>query len=156
MGKPYYYAENYRAKTAISYLVRRAHNLIMPRVETLFAENDLTFTQWAVLMYLRDGMGESCADIARDMHHDSGALTRILDQLEERGLVERQRSGVDRRVVKLSLTKDGMTMVESLIPLVAGYLNDLMGDFNKAEADQLISLMTRLVARAEQVNEAKP
>ena len=156
MGKPYYCAKTYRAKTAISYLVRRAHNLIMPRMETLFAENELTFTQWAVLMYLRDGMGESCAEIARDMHHDNGAMTRILDQLEARGLVERQRSPDDRRVIKLSLTPAGMEMVETLIPLVAAYLNDLMGDFNKTEADQLISLLTQLVARAEQVNEAKP
>ena len=90
------------------------------------------------------------------MHHDNGAMTRILDQLEARGLVERQRSPDDRRVIKLSLTPAGMEMVETLIPLVAAYLNDLMGDFNKTEADQLISLLTRLVARAEQVNEAKP
>jgi len=155
MSKVYYRPETYKAKTAISYLVRRAHNLLLPRLETLFSRHDLTFTQWAVLMYLRDGMAETCSDIARDMHHDNGAMTRILDQLEARNLVERQRSVEDRRVIRLSLTTKGEETVESLIPLVADFLNEIMGDFSRQEADQLIGLLTRLMARLEALNEVK-
>lgn len=156
MSKGYYRPETYRAKSAISYLVRRAHNLLLPKLETLFSEHDLTFTHWAVLMYLRDGMAETCSDIARDMHHDSGALTRILDQLEARGLVVRQRSSVDRRVVRLSLTPDGNETVESLIPVVTDFLNGVLGEFSRQEADQLIGLLSRLVTSLGEADEVKP
>jgi DNA-binding MarR family transcriptional regulator len=150
----FYRPDTYKAKSAISYLVRRSHNLLTPLLEALFADHGLTFTQWATLMLLRDGLADSCTELARTFHYDSGAMTRILDQLEARGLVERQRSTEDRRVVKLSLTPQGDRMVEDLIPCVAEFLNEVVADFTREEAESLIRLMTRLIARLEKMEAA--
>lgn len=155
MSRPYYRPETYRAKTAVSYLIRRAHNLILSKFETLFISHDFTFTQWVVLMHLRDDLADTCSEIARNMHHDNGALTRIVDQLEARGLVERHRCESDRRVVRLSLTPAGRKTVETLVPVATDYLNEVMDGFTKAEGDQLISLLTRLVTRIEEADEVK-
>ena len=118
---PFYSPETYRAKDSIGYLVRRAGNLMTDRVEDAFAAHEITFAQWLVLMKLRDGLGCTAADIARDMCHDSGALTRVIDQLCQRGLIERTRGQSDRRTLCLNLTADGLRMVNSLIRIFAPY-----------------------------------
>ena len=146
MNEPYYSADTYRARSSIGYLIRRAHNLLMPRVEAAFAEHEVTFTQWVIMMYLRDGLASTAAGICRDIFHDSGALTRAIDQIEQRGFIERRRSTQDRRTVELTLTPEGVRIVESLIPLVVGCLNRALAGFTHGEIDTLSRLLTKLVA----------
>ena len=153
MSKPYYSAETYRARSSVGYLIRRTHNLLMPKVEGAFAEHEVTFTQWVILMYLRDGLATTAAGICRDMCHDSGALTRAIDQLEQRGFIERRRSTQDRRTVELILTPAGAAIVESLIPLVVGCLNRALAGFTHDEIDTLSRLLTKFVAQNSPASE---
>jgi DNA-binding MarR family transcriptional regulator len=132
----------------VGYLVRRAANLVLPQFEALFADNELTFSQWAVLMALREWRASTSGEIARHICHDAGSLTRLIDQLERRGLIARLRSDTDRRVVTLTLTPRGAELVESLMPRVTDFWNDLLSGFSHAEIRNLIGLLTRLVAAA--------
>lgn len=150
----HYTPDKYRARSSIGYLVKRAHGLMMDRVEAAFAGHDFTFMQWVVLMYVRDELGFTATDICRDYRHDSGALTRVIDQLETRGLLERQRSEADRRVVRLHLTKLGSKTVESLIPLVTERLNSALDNFSSAEVSELTRLLGKLITRIEQGDSA--
>ena len=151
---PFYSPETYRAKDSIGYLVRRAGNLMTDRVEDAFAAHEITFAQWLVLMKLRDGLGCTAADIARDMCHDSGALTRVIDQLCQRGLIERTRGQSDRRTLCLNLTADGLRMVNSLVPLVVDMLNTALAGVTEDEAATLTRLLTKLVAADSNFPEA--
>ncbi|MGH8462111.1 MAG: MarR family winged helix-turn-helix transcriptional regulator [Stenotrophobium sp.] len=146
----HYSAEKYRARSSIGYLVKRAHGLMMDRVEAAFVGHDFTFMQWVVLMYVRDELGFTATDICRDYRHDSGALTRVIDQLESRGLLERRRSDEDRRVVRLHLTAQGRKTVESLIPLVVERLNYALDGFTASEVSELTRLLGKLISRVEQ------
>ena len=83
------------------------------------------------------------------MNYDSGAITRLVDQLEKRGLVKRLRSKTDRRVVNLSLTPAGGVLAKSLSVRVVEYWNEMLEGFSHEESAMLISLLTRLVARME-------
>jgi DNA-binding MarR family transcriptional regulator len=146
--RPFYRADQYGMKNSVGYLVRRAANLILPQFETLFAKEELTFSQWAVLMALREWEASTSGEIARHICHDAGSLTRILDQLERRGLIARLRSDADRRVITLTLTPQGLELVESLMPRVADFWNSLLSDYSHAEIKALIRLLTRLVDAA--------
>ena len=146
--RPFYRASDYGMKNSVGYLVRRTANLVLPQLEALFADNELTFSQWTVLMALRELQASTSAEIARNICHDAGSLTRILDQLERRGLIARQRSEADRRVVTLTLTPRGADLVESLMPRVVEFWNELLGGFSHAEIKTLIRLLTRLVTAA--------
>ena len=147
--RPFYRASDYGMKNSIGYLVRRSANLLMPQMETLFSDQTLSFSQWTALMALRDGDVRTAADLARNICHDAGSLTRMLDQLEERGLVSRKRSESDRRQVALEMTPRGRALIASLMPKVVGLWNELLGDFSHDEIRVLIKLMTRLTAAAE-------
>lgn len=142
----HYRAETYRAKSSVGYLVKRANALVVELVEPALAEHGFTFTQWVVMMYLRDGLAPNAKDICVQLRHDSGAVTRVIDQLEARGLVQRERSLDDRREVKLHLTDAGRKMVESLIPTVVEALNFVLRDFSTAEVADLTRLLTKFIA----------
>ena len=145
----HYSAKAFRARDSIGYLLKRSHSLLLDQAEAAFAQHDLTFTQWVVLLRLRDGLGHTATDLCRDFSHDSGALTRLLDQLEARGLIGRSRSRTDRRVVELSLTRAGRDILQSLIPLVVDNLNWSLAEFGAAEFRELRRLLEKLIARLE-------
>lgn len=145
----HYAAASFRARDSIGFLLKRSHGLLLDRAEAAFASHDLNFTQWVVLLRLRDGLGATAAELCRDFRHDSGALTRLLDQLEQRGLIERKRSRTDRRVVQLSLTRSGRATLQSLIPMVVDHLNWSLAEFSAAEFHELQRLLGKLIARLQ-------
>jgi DNA-binding MarR family transcriptional regulator len=151
----HYRAETYRAKSSIGYLIKRANALVIESVEPALAEHGFTFTQWVVMMYLRDGLAPNAREICVQLRHDSGAVTRVLDQLEARDLVQRERSLEDRREVKLCLTQAGFKMVESLIPVVVDRLNFVLRDFSTSEVTDLTRLLNKFIAGFD-TSSAKP
>jgi DNA-binding MarR family transcriptional regulator len=143
--RPYYRPSNYAMKNSVGYLMRMAINRVLPQMEALFEDQELSFSQWTTLVALHDGRITTAGDLAHNICHDAGSLTRLIDQMEKRGLVTRQRSESDRRVVTLGLTARGRALVEALAPRVMGFWNELLSGFSHAEIDTLISLLTRLV-----------
>lgn len=146
----HYRPETYVAHESVGYLVRRLYTLLLARFEATLAGHRFTLTQWIVLMQLREGRAHTASDIAHDLQHDSGALTRVLDQLERRGLLERQRSRQDRRVVELRLTRAGEQAVRGLLPIVVDHANEALAPLSVAEHTQFRDMLKRLLAQAQQ------
>jgi|SRR5271156_2284593 DNA-binding MarR family transcriptional regulator len=144
MSKQHYQASTYRAQTSVGYLVKRAHSLILDCLEPVFEAHGFTFVQYQVLAWLRDGIAVNPKDICTQFRHNSGALTRVIDQLEERGLLERSRRDRDRRKVELDLTPAGREVIESLVPLVVEKLNLALADFSSEEVQELLRLLLKL------------
>jgi DNA-binding MarR family transcriptional regulator len=145
MKKPaHYHVEDFRGEICIGYLISRVFATNRHQLEALFEREDLSFTQWRVLMCLRDDHGHTSADISRELAHDKGSMTRLIDQLETRGMLRRQRNAEDRRVVFLTLTPSGRAAVDGLIPKLVDYYNALLASFSPQEVKQLTQLLTRL------------
>ena len=147
MSEQHYYAATYTAQSSIGYLIKRAHAMMMDVLENLFADRGFSFIHYAILSWVRDGIAVNPKDICIQYRHDSGALTRVIDQLEERGLIERVRRGNDRRKVELQLTEAGREIVESLIPLVVDKLNLVLIDFSHEEVSEFKRLLIKLNTR---------
>jgi DNA-binding MarR family transcriptional regulator len=144
MSKQHYQVGTYKAQIGIGYLVKRAHSLMLDVMEPVIEERGFSFIQYVVLSCLRDGIAVNPKDICTQYRHDSGALTRVIDQLAERGLLERVRRDRDRRKVELQLTAAGRETIEALIPLVVAKLNEILTGFSKAEVQDLLRLLTKL------------
>lgn len=136
MPEQFYDVVSYAARDSVGYLIRRLTTIITGRLETAFASQKFTLTQWSVLMHLRDGLARTASDLACAFQHDSGALTRVLDQLERRGLIARRRSARDRRVVELELTAEGQRAIRSLLPTVVKEMNAALAPLTRSEFDQ--------------------
>src|ERR1700690_861209 len=128
MSKQHYQVSTYRAQNSVGYLSKRAHSLMLDVLEPVLAERGFSFVQYVILSWLRDGIAVNPREICTQYRHDSGALTRVIDQLAERGLLERIRRDRDRRKVELQLTPAGREAIESLIPAVVDKLNEVLGD----------------------------
>src|SRR5882762_9496886 len=144
MSKQHYETATYRAQDNVGYLVKRAHSLVVDIMEPVFEARGFTFLQYVILAWLRDGIALNPRDICAQYRHNSGALTRVIDQLAERGFLERVRRDRDRRKVELQLTPAGREAVERLIPLVVEKLNLALADFSSAEVQELQRLVIKL------------
>jgi DNA-binding MarR family transcriptional regulator len=144
MSKQHYQVETYTARLSVGYLVKRAHSLMLDILEPVIEQRGFSFIQYVVLAFLRDGIAVNPKAICAQYRHDSGALTRIIDQLAERGLLERVRRDKDRRKVELQLTPIGRETIEAIIPLIVDKLNEVLTDFSKAEIQELLRLLVKL------------
>jgi DNA-binding MarR family transcriptional regulator len=153
MSKQHYQVSTYKAQLSIGYLVKRAHSLMLDIMEPVIEQRGFSFVQYVVMSSLRDGIAVNPKAICAQFRHDSGALTRIIDQLAERGLLERVRRDRDRRKVELQLTPAGREAIESLIPLVVTKLNEVLTDFSKAEVQELLRLLVKLNTTLQEHND---
>jgi len=144
MSKQHYQLATYKAQMSVGYLVKRAHSMFLDIMEPMIEERGFSWIQYVVLAALRDGIAVNPKTICAQIRHDSGALTRVIDQLAERGLLERVRRDRDRRKVELQLTPAGRETIESIIPLIVDKLNEILTDFSKAELQELLRLLVKL------------
>jgi len=136
----------YDPEQSVGYLIKLAHASLQRAVDAEMAALDLTAMQWGPLMLLAMGRGETAAELARSACSDTGAMTRMLDRLESKGLIRRVRSAEDRRVIKLELTEEGGRVIEQ-IPQRLHHVADIhTRDFSGQELQQLKSLLRRMIA----------
>ena len=116
-------------------LIRASENALRPA--------RLTPTQYNVLRILRgmSPLGIACQEIARRMITRDADLTRLLDRLESRGLVQRQRQTADRRVVHTTITPAGQTLLADLDPVMAELHQRALGHMSKERLSSLLDLL---------------
>jgi DNA-binding MarR family transcriptional regulator len=146
MAPRHYDTRGFACGTSIGYLLKLSHVLMHDWAMAAFAKHDLSFIQWITLMKLKEGKAATASDLCKAMHYDNGSVTRLLDQLEERGLLRRERSTADRRVITLKLTPAGEKKIVELVPVAVDGLNAALSDFSKAEFAQLTHLLNKLIA----------
>jgi DNA-binding MarR family transcriptional regulator len=149
MPEQHYLPDTYRSRDSVGYLVRRLYTLMLARFESALAQADFTLTQWIVLIQVHEGVARTASDIAHDLGHDTGALTRVVDQLEARGFLQRRRSAQDRRQVELRLTPAGHAIVKKLLPLVVDQTNQALTPLTREEFGQMQRMLVRLVEHAQ-------
>jgi DNA-binding MarR family transcriptional regulator len=133
------------AALAVGYLMGRARASLLAALDEQLARFDLSGMQFAVLKHLADGAAHTAADLCRFMHYDTGSMTRILDRLEERQLVRRERSRADRRQVFLRLAPAGRGQLPRLISLASGVLERHLAGFSAAEVEALKIYLGRMI-----------
>mgnify|MGYP006198690753 CR=1 FL=1 len=115
----FYDGQNYTPEQSVGYLLKRVLLSIVYQADKRLGTHDLTSAQWGPMLNLRMRGPTTVAELARLAPIDAGAMTRLLDRLEKKGLCKRVRSTEDRRVVMVQLTPEGEA---GLDPLREGFL----------------------------------
>lgn len=150
MPQPYYTVDTLEAGKSIGFLIKRCGGLMSQIAERRFAGEPVSFMQWMVLAHLGRFEHLTATALSAQTCHDMGALTRLVDDLEEAGLVHRERSERDRRVVEIALTPEGRRQLQSGKRLVVELLNSLVTPFSRQEIETLIALLQRMMGRMQE------
>lgn len=142
---PLYTVENYSREESIGYLLGAARARLIGALDGELAGAPITATQWGVLVHILEGNAKTAADLCRTLSCDTGSMTRMLDRLEEKGLIRRERSTEDRRVVHLVPTEAGHSLPRELQPAVVRMLNHSLRGFAPEELEQLKSYLRRII-----------
>ena len=145
---PLYDGADYDVGQSIGHQLVNLVTLMRRGVELRMAAHGLTDAQWKPLWLLQSGQATTANELARLMDVDAGAITRLVDRLEAKGLIERLRSAADRRVVHLRLTDAGVAASAEVPHVLAAVNNDLLQGFSEADWKQLRKLLERLSANA--------
>jgi DNA-binding MarR family transcriptional regulator len=149
MTDGYYTPENFRPCTSAGYLIKRIQKLVHARIEDAFSDSETSFTQWVAMALLNSGIATTATELARDVGHDAGAMTRIVDQMEARGLLTRNRDPGDRRIIKLQMTGEGRAQFEALTPKIISLWNDVFEGIAPGEIDSFIRMLNTLLMRLD-------
>lgn len=145
----FYRAEDYDADESIGYLMRRIMATVAQSIEAQICEpGSPTYPQWMPLYKIHTGKATTVAELARECLLDTGAMTRLLDRLEAKGLCRRVRSLEDRRVVHIELTDEGRTAAQKVPHVLSRVQNEHLAGFSNEEWEQLKSYLRRILDNA--------
>lgn len=119
----------------------------------LLKELDLTYPQYLVLLVLWKEDNQTVNQIGQALFLESNTITPLLKRLEEKGLVKRQRSQQDERVVEIKLTAPGIELKQKAVNIPATILDSFKGEqVNKKEMEAFQKTLFKLVDVLDQYN----
>jgi DNA-binding MarR family transcriptional regulator len=132
-----------------TFLLKRLGFAAKERAMSAYEETGLHPYHHAVLIVLGEGEPETQGSIADALAYDRGQLVGLLDELEERELVERRRDPNDRRRHLVRLTPEGKKMLKRLRSLAGQIEDTFLAPLDEAERAELHSLLLRLAEEHE-------
>jgi len=141
---------------SVGYLMGRARASLLSSLDAELARFGLTGMQFAVLKHVGEGSARTAAGLCRFMQYDTGAMTRILDRLEEKGLVRRERSRDDRRAVVLRLAPSGRAQMPRLLAAAGRVLEAHLAGFSNTEVEALKSYLGRMIENGQMQGDIRP
>jgi len=148
-AQAFYRGDDYHIEESVGHMVRLLINSLNRSIDAEMQPHDLTAMQWKPLLMIKLGRGDTAAELARQNCSDTGAMTRMLDRLEGKGLLQRTRSELDRRVVHLELTPEGERAANVIPYGLSNVLNTHLAGFSASEVVQLKSMLRRMIANGE-------
>jgi len=117
-------------------------------IDTHMEPHGITAAQFKVLIIIAQYGVDSPGELCRHLSLDSGSMTRMLDRLEQKGFLARQRCEADRRQVRLLLTEEGQKLADRLPHIGAEAMNELAGAITPVELKTLEQILKKILLAA--------
>ena len=123
--------------------LHRTMDVLERQFETCLKPYGISTTQYNVLRILRGAYPEGlkCSEIGERMVTHDPDITRLLDRIEKRGLIERAREEKDRRVVRTKISADGLDLLARMDQPVEEGSRRILGHLGPERLTQLIELL---------------
>ena len=150
-----YDLETYQPRKGVGHLLSRVRAEMLAALDKALeadaelAALEISSAQFIVIAALAlADTAKSASDLCKGISYDAGAMTRMIDRLETKGLIRRNRRPEDRRVVYLELTEEGTRAYPRMRAVSMGVVNRFLQGFSEAEARQLESFLSRMLQNA--------
>lgn len=146
---PTHQETDYQIGESVGYLLSRVKSTMSNMItQRAIAELGITSQQGSILFMVASGKCVLATELARQYGVDAAAVTRLVDRLEQRGLLNRTRSCEDRRAVRLSLTPDGNDIAGRMPAIFTEVLDNLLLGFTTEEVGFLKSMLRRVLVNS--------
>lgn len=143
---PFYKGGDYwNVDESIGFLIRKLKNSLHRHMDSQMLACGLTDSQWGPLLLIANRKGDTSGMLARELDLDAGAMTRMIDRLETKGMLKRVWSADDRRVAKLELTAQGLAVTRRVPDAIAAVLNHHLRGFAHEDVLQIKANLRRML-----------
>jgi len=150
-----YEIETYQPRKGVGHLLSRVRNEMLDALDRALGSDqelaalEISAAQFIVIASLAlADCAKSSSDLCKGISYDAGAMTRMIDRLESKGLIRRNRRPDDRRVVYIELTEEGARAFPRMKTISMGVVNRFLRGFSQAEARELEGFLARMLANA--------
>ncbi|HSS69751.1 MAG TPA: MarR family transcriptional regulator [Casimicrobiaceae bacterium] len=143
-----YDAKSFEPQLSIGRKIGRVKAAMTEAMDRELAPFDITSAQFVILVSLATGEADSAAELCRGISYDPGAMTRMIDRLEQKELIRRAQLPDDRRKVGLELTPEGKAVYPKLRAASAAVQNRFLRGFTRSEVRQLELFMQRMLSNS--------
>lgn len=128
----------------VGFHIRLAHGTVYRHFTETFADLDLTQKQVSVLWMVDDAPGISQIEVGQRLRMDRATTMTIVNRLQDRDLIRRERSETDGRKQALYLTAPGKVALGKAKLAIGQHESWLKGRFTPEEAQKLVELLARI------------
>jgi DNA-binding MarR family transcriptional regulator len=134
-----------RPKHGVIRLVSRVRTEMIDALDRELARFDISAPQLIVLASLANKEADSAATLCKNISYDPGAMTRMIDRLEQKGLIRRAPNPDDRRATNLEITTAGRALYPQLLAAKETVAAQFLRGFSDDEVRTLENLLNRLI-----------
>ena len=132
----------------LGFLVSAVRSSIWNAIEAELKPLDISAAQFVVFNSIALGKGRTIGEFCRLLGYDSGAMTRLLDRIERKGLIRRVTNPEDRRSYLIELTAESKTIFPQARRRVEAVFRRLLTGFSDAQARALKRSLEQVLANA--------
>ena len=143
-----YDAKSFEPQRSIGRALGRVKAAMSDALDQELAPFGITAAQLVIMISLATGEADSASSLCRGISYDPGAMTRMVDRLEQKGFIRRTQLPDDRRKVGLELTAEGEAAYPKLRAALVAVQNRFLRGFTKSEVRQLQHFLQRMLGNA--------
>jgi DNA-binding MarR family transcriptional regulator len=150
-----YDSETYEPRNSVGHLLGKLRGEMLTALDKELAADErlagleVSAAQLIIIAAVASsGERRSASDLCKGISYDAGAMTRMIDRLESKGLIRRERCPNDRRLVYLELTDEGREAYPRMREISRRVGNRFLQGFTRAEAGQLEGFLRRMLENA--------
>ncbi|PYY25791.1 MarR family transcriptional regulator [Paenibacillus illinoisensis] len=133
---------NFRYQACLHFI--QMSKMIQDQFRSELKKADLNFTELSVLVSVEHEEKQAIQQISQHVSLTSGALTYILDKLENKKLLTRIPCHSDRRVIFVQLTDKGRHLIDCILPNLYNLADTQFNSLTMDDADKLEKLVTNM------------
>ena len=125
-------------------LLMQTSKAIQERIRDEMFKHKLSITEFSVLEVLFYQGKQTIQQIGNRILISSGSMTYVIDKLEQKGILKRNDCREDRRVIHITLTAEGMKMMENIMPQYKDMVDSFFGDLTGEESQLLVNSLKKV------------
>lgn len=128
-------------------LLMQTSKAIQERIRDEMSINNLSITEFSVLEVLYYQGKQTIQQIGNRILISSGSMTYVIDKLEQKEIIKRNDCREDRRVIHITLTAEGLELMEKIMPNYQDMVDSFFGDLTGDESQLLVCFLNKVINR---------